>query len=172
VGGTYDVVHHTQLLQRLVDEGRLTPITPIDSLVTYHDPCYLGRHNKVYTPPREILDSVPHLRSQEMHRCKERGFCCGAGGARMWMEEKIGKRVNVERVDEALALNPDVVSTACPFCLVMLGDAVTAKKQDGSAREDVEVVDVAQLLVRSVRRPPITVIPVGSDPDADPGPTT
>ena len=131
--------------------------------MTYHDPCYLGRHNKVYTPPREILDSVPHLRSQEMHRCKERGFCCGAGGARMWMEEKIGKRVNVERVDEALALDPDIVSTACPFCLVMLGDAVTAKKQDGSAREDVEVVDVAQLLVRSVRRPPITVIPVGSD---------
>jgi Fe-S oxidoreductase len=170
VGGNYDVVHHTQLLSRLVDEGRLTPITPVDSLVTYHDPCYLGRHNKVYTPPREILDSVPHLRSQEMHRCKERGFCCGAGGARMWMEEKIGKRVNVERVDEALALDPDIVSTACPFCLVMLGDAVTAKKQDGSAREDVEVVDVAQLLVRSVRRPPITVIPVGGDPDGDPSP--
>ena len=81
-----------------------------------------------------------------MHRCKERGFCCGAGGARMWMEEKIGKRINVERIDEALALDPDVVSTACPFCLVMLGDAVTAKKQDGAAREDVEVVDVAQLL--------------------------
>ncbi len=88
----------------------------------------------------------------------------------MWMEEKIGKRVNVERVDEALALDPDIVSTACPFCLVMLGDAVTAKKQDGSAREDVEVVDVAQLLVRSVRRPPITVIPVGADPDGDTGP--
>jgi Fe-S oxidoreductase len=172
VGGHFDVVHHTQLLQRLVDEGRLTPITPIDRLVTYHDPCYLGRHNKVYTPPREILDSVPHLRSQEMHRCKERGFCCGAGGARMWMEEKIGKRVNVERVDEALALDPDIVSTACPFCLVMLGDAVNTKKQDGSAREDVEVVDVAQLLVRSVRRPPITVIPVGGgDPDGDPSPT-
>ena len=168
VGGNFDVVHHTQLLSRLVEEGRLTPITPVDSLVTYHDPCYLGRHNKVYTPPREILDSVPHLRSQEMHRCKERGFCCGAGGARMWMEEKIGKRVNVERVDEALALDPDIVSTACPFCLVMLGDAVTAKKQDGSAREDVEVVDVAQLLVRSVRRPPITVIPVGGDPRTDP----
>jgi len=165
VGGNYDVVHHTQLLSRLVDEGRLTPITPVDSLVTYHDPCYLGRHNKVYIPPREILESVPHLRSQEMHRCKERGFCCGAGGARMWMEEKIGKRVNVERVDEALALDPDIVSTACPFCLVMLGDAVTAKKQDGSAREDVEVVDVAQLLVRSVRRPPITVIPVDSNAD-------
>ena len=171
VGGNYEVIHHTQLLSTLVEQGRLTPITPIDSLVTYHDPCYLGRHNKVYTPPREILDSVPHLRSEEMHRCKERGFCCGAGGARMWMEEKIGKRVNVERVDEALALDPDIVSTACPFCLVMLGDAVTAKKQDGSAREDVEVVDVAQLLVRSVRRAPITVIPVGDpSPDGRPAP--
>ncbi len=160
VGGTYEVVHHTQLLDRLVQEGRLTPVTPIDQLVTYHDPCYLGRHNKVYTPPREILAQVPGLRTEEMHRCKERGFCCGAGGARMWMEEKVGKRVNVERVDEALALDPDVVSTACPFCLVMLGDAVTAKKQDGTAREDVEVLDVSQLLLRSVQRN-ITVVPVG-----------
>ena len=167
VGGHYEVVHHTQLLSRLVEEGRLTPVTPIDQLVTYHDPCYLGRHNEVYTPPREVLSTVPGLRTQEMHRCKERGFCCGAGGARMWMEEKIGKRVNVERVDEALALNPDVVSTACPFCLVMLGDAVTAKQQDGSAREDVEVVDVAQLLLTSVRRN-ITVVPVDLDPDDSP----
>ena len=176
LGGDYEVVHHTQLLNHLVEEGRLTPVTPIDQLVTYHDPCYLGRHNKVYTPPREILANVPSLRTREMHRCKERGFCCGAGGARMWMEEKIGKRVNVERVDEALALDPDVVSTACPFCLVMLGDAVTAKKQDGSAREDVQVVDVSQLLLQSVQRN-ITVVPVGASaaepvgehPDDGPG---
>jgi Fe-S oxidoreductase len=168
LGGNYEVVHHTQLLSRLVEEGRLTPVTPIDQLVTYHDPCYLGRHNKVYTPPREVLASVPGLRTEEMHRCKERGFCCGAGGARMWMEEKIGKRVNVERVDEALALDPDVVSTACPFCLVMLGDAVTAKKQDGSAREEVEVLDVSQLLLRSVHRN-IQVVPVGDgDPEPEP----
>jgi Fe-S oxidoreductase len=164
LGGDYEVVHHTQLLNHLVEEGRLTPVTPIDQLVTYHDPCYLGRHNQVYTPPREILANVPGLRTEEMHRCKERGFCCGAGGARMWMEEKIGKRVNVERVDEALALDPDVVSTACPFCLVMLGDAVTAKKQDGSAREDVQVVDVSQLLLQSVHRN-ITVVPVGAGED-------
>jgi len=152
-GGNYEVVHHTQLLGRLVEEGRLTPVTPIDQLVTYHDPCYLGRHNKVYTPPREVLSTVPGLRQQEMHRCKERGFCCGAGGARMWMEEKIGKRINVERVDEALALDPDVVSTACPYCMVMLSDAVTAKKQSGEAREEVEVLDVAQILRRSLAVP-------------------
>ncbi|MDX6242449.1 MAG: hypothetical protein QOE76_172, partial [Frankiales bacterium] len=154
LGGTYEVVHHTQLLGRLVEEGRLVPVTPADQKVTYHDPCYLGRHNKVYTPPRDILAAVPGLRTEEMHRCKERGFCCGAGGARMWMEERIGKRINVERVDEALSLDPDVVSTACPFCLVMLGDAVTAKQAAGEARADVEVVDVAQLLVRSLRPAP------------------
>jgi Fe-S oxidoreductase len=149
-GGNYQVVHHTQLLGRLVEEGRLTPVQPVDQLVTYHDPCYLGRHNRVYTPPREVLGAVPGLRSAEMHRCKERGFCCGAGGARMWMEERIGKRVNVERVDEALSLDPDVVSTACPYCMVMLSDAVTAKQQSGDARETVEVLDVAQILHRSL----------------------
>jgi Fe-S oxidoreductase len=153
VGGSYEVIHHTQLLSRLVDEGRLTPVTPVEGLVTYHDPCYLGRHNKVYTPPRDVLARVEGLRSQEMHRCKERGFCCGAGGARMWMEETIGKRVNIERVDEALSLDPDIVSTACPFCLVMLSDGVTAKKQTGEAREETEVVDVSQLLVRAIKAP-------------------
>src|SRR4051812_10939894 len=95
-----------------------------------------------------------------MHRCKERGFCCGAGGARMWMEEKIGKRINVERVDEALALDPDVVSTACPYCMVMLSDAVNEKKQSGAAREDVEVLDVAQILRRSLASPATDPQPV------------
>ena len=88
-----------------------------------------------------------------MHRCKNRGFCCGAGGARMWMEERIGKRINTERIDEALALNPDTISTACPYCLVMLGDAVAAKKASGEAKDTLEVIDVAQLLARSVARP-------------------
>lgn len=103
LGGEYEVIHHTQLLQHLVDEGKLIPVTPVEGLITYHDPCYLGRHNKIYTPPREIIAKVPGLRNEEMHRHKERGFCCGAGGARMWMEERIGKRVNNERVDEALS---------------------------------------------------------------------
>jgi Fe-S oxidoreductase len=150
LGGNYQVIHHTQLLARLVAEGRLTPVTPIDEKITYHDPCFLGRHNKVFSPPREIMEKVPGVQAAEMHRCKERGFCCGAGGARMWMEERTGKRINAERIDEALTTDPDTVSTACPYCLVMLGDAVSEKKSSGEARESLEVVDVAQLLARSI----------------------
>ncbi|MFD7956121.1 (Fe-S)-binding protein [Streptomyces ardesiacus] len=160
LGGDYEVIHHTQLLQHLVDEGKLVPVTPVEGIITYHDPCYLGRHNKIYTPPREIIGKVPGLRNEEMHRHKERGFCCGAGGARMWMEERIGKRINNERVDEALSVNPDIVSTACPFCLVMLTDSVNGKKNDGKAKESIQVVDVAQLLLDSVRTP---VDPAGED---------
>lgn len=162
LGGEYEVVHHTQLLQHLVDEGKLVPVTPVEGIITYHDPCYLGRHNKVYTPPREIIAKVPGLRNEEMHRHKERGFCCGAGGARMWMEERIGKRINNERVDEALSLNPDIVSTACPFCLVMLSDSVNGRKNEGKAKESLQVVDVSQLLLDSVRTP--------LDPDGEPEP--
>ncbi len=162
LGGEYEVIHHTQLLQHLVDEGKLIPVTPVEGLITYHDPCYLGRHNKIYTPPREIIAKVPGLRNEEMHRHKERGFCCGAGGARMWMEERIGKRINNERVDEALSLNPDIVSTACPFCLVMLTDSVNGKKNDGKAKESIQVVDVSQLLLDSVKTP--------ADPAGEPEP--
>jgi len=150
LGGNYEVIHHTQLLARLVDQGKLKPAGRVDEKLTYHDPCFLGRHNKVYTPPREILEAVPGVEATEMHRCKSRGFCCGAGGARMWMEERIGKRINTERIEEALALSPDTISTACPYCLVMLGDAVNEKKSKGEAKETIEVVDVAQLLARSV----------------------
>ncbi|MDT4893793.1 MAG: hypothetical protein QOE97_2828 [Pseudonocardiales bacterium] len=164
LGGHYEVVHHTQLLARLVSEGRLTPVEPVDKNVTYHDPCYLGRHNKVYQPPRDVLGTIPALKSQEMHRCKERGFCCGAGGARFWMEEKIGKRINRERTDEAIGLDPDLISTACPFCMVMLSDAVTEKKADGSAKDHVQVLDVAQILQQSLTVPPPPA-PPRSDPE-------
>jgi Fe-S oxidoreductase len=158
LGGNYEVIHHTQLLARLVEQGKLTPAGRVEEKLTYHDPCFLGRHNKVYTPPREILAAVPGVQATEMHRCKERGFCCGAGGARMWMEERIGKRINTDRIEEALALDPDTISTSCPYCLVMLGDAVSAKKSSGEAKETLEVIDVAQLLARSV----IPAVAVGS----------
>ncbi|MCW2706221.1 MAG: CoB--CoM heterodisulfide reductase [Frankiales bacterium] len=170
LGGDYEVVHHTQLLGKLVAEGHLTPVEPVDKSVTYHDPCYLGRHNRVYTPPREILEAVKGLTATEMPRCKERGFCCGAGGARMWMEEKIGKRINVERTDEALALDTDIISTACPFCITMLSDAVTAKKQSGEAREEVEVLDVSQILARSLKQPVLVgAAPAKDSPEATAG---
>ncbi|MFD9394413.1 heterodisulfide reductase-related iron-sulfur binding cluster [Streptomyces sp. NPDC060000] len=171
LGGDYEVIHHTQLLQHLVDEGKLIPVTPVEGIITYHDPCYLGRHNKIYTPPREIIASVPGLRNEEMHRHKERGFCCGAGGARMWMEERIGKRINNERVDEALSLNPDIVSTACPFCLVMLTDSVNGKKNDGKAKESIQVVDVSQLLLESVKTPAADEPPAGeAETESEPEP--
>ncbi len=151
LGGNYEVIHHTQLLARLVEDGKLTPVNPVEEKITYHDPCFLGRHNKIYTPPREIIEAVPGTQAEEMHRCKGKGFCCGAGGARMWLEERTGKRINEERIDEALALDPDTISTACPYCMVMLGDAVNAKKAAGQAKQTLEVIDVAQLLVRAVK---------------------
>ena len=169
LGGSYEVIHHTQLLARLVEEGKLTPVNPVNEKITYHDPCFLGRHNKVFTPPREIMEKVPGVQAQEMHRCKNRGFCCGAGGARMWMEERIGKRINTERIDEALGTDPDTISTGCPYCMVMLGDAVSAKKSSGEAKETLEVIDVAQVLARSVRRPeaPAAAGAPGPEPAAD-----
>ena len=149
--GHFEVVHHTQLLSRLVAEGALSPQSPVAKRVTYHDPCYLGRHNEVYDEPRSVVDAVAGLDKVEMPRCRNKGFCCGAGGARFYMEETIGKRVNTERIDEALALDPDVVSTACPFCLVMLDDAVADRTGSGGLAEgQVKVVDVASILAESL----------------------
>jgi Fe-S oxidoreductase len=145
LGGDFEVVHHSQLLSRLVADGKLKP-GRFDAKVTYHDPCYLGRHSRVYDPPRSVIEAVPGVQSVEMHRCREKGFCCGAGGARMWLEERIGKRVNLERTDEALGTGADVVSTACPFCLIMLDDAVKERQRD----ETVKVLDIAQILERSM----------------------
>ncbi|HET8717825.1 MAG TPA: heterodisulfide reductase-related iron-sulfur binding cluster [Nocardioidaceae bacterium] len=156
-GVELEVVHHTQLLNRLVREGRLTPIADGAAAngggrsITYHDPCYLGRHNQVYSPPRELLTVLPNAELKEMPRNSERSFCCGAGGARMWMEEKLGERINLNRTSEAVETGADQIATGCPFCRVMLSDGLTAKQADGSAREEVEVLDVAQLLLASVK---------------------
>ena len=120
--------------------------------MTYHDPCYLGRHNQVYAPPRELLQILPGVEYAEMQRSKETSFCCGAGGARMWMEEKLGTRINSNRIDEAIATGADRVAIGCPFCKVMLSDGLNAKKDEDSSLAELEVVDVAQMLLAAVRR--------------------
>jgi Fe-S oxidoreductase len=190
LGGHYEVLHHTQLLNRLVRDKRLTPVArPGDAAssgtltgaastgakVTYHDPCYLGRHNQVYAPPRELLQILPGVEYAEMPRSKETSFCCGAGGARMWMEEKLGTRINTNRTAEALATGADRIAVGCPFCKVMLTDGVNAAVQDGTTAEgQVEVVDVAQMLLAAVRRgneggePEVAEQP---QPDPEPAPT-
>jgi Fe-S oxidoreductase len=155
--GHYTVLAHSEVLAQLIEDGRLEATTPVEAKVTYHDPCYLGRHNEVYSAPRRVVDAVPGIQPTEMHRCRSNGFCCGAGGARMWMEEGIGKRINTERIDEALALDPDLISTACPYCTTMLSDAVAQKVQEGSLREgQVEVLDISEVLERGRMLPLVT----------------
>jgi Fe-S oxidoreductase len=145
LGGNYEVIHHSELLSHLVSSGRLVPGASYQGTVTYHDPCYLGRHNRVFDEPRTVVNAIPGAIQVEMPRHREKSFCCGAGGARMWMEENIGKRVNSERTEEALATGADVVGTACPFCMIMIDDAVK-----GQGRDDVTVLDISQLIERSI----------------------
>ncbi len=143
-GYELEMVHHTQLLNQLLREKRLLPIKMSHTAMTFHDPCYLGRHNEIYQPPREILEATG-VELTEMPRNKERSFCCGAGGGRMWMEEKIGTRININRVEEAIATGATELAVACPFCRVMTSDGMNAKESA------VEVLDVAQVLLRSVK---------------------
>jgi len=146
MGGSYDIVHHTEMLADLVREGRLRPQRRMDGVASFHDPCYLGRHNGVYEAPRKVLGAIPGLQLKEMGRCRERGFCCGAGGGLMWFEEKIGKRVSWERTEEALALEPQVLASACPFCLIMFEDALKVKEASHRTRS----LDLAEVMAHSV----------------------
>ena len=155
LGGNYTVLHHTQLLNRLIRDKKLVPVSPVSQDITYHDPCYLGRHNKVYEAPRELIGASGATLT-EMPRHADRGLCCGAGGARMWMEEHIGKRVNHERVEEALDTGASKIATGCPFCRVMMTDGV----DDVAAANDIpkaEVLDVAQLLLGSLDTSSVTL---------------
>lgn len=141
-----EVYHHTQLLYDLIMEGKLQPTGQINERLTYHDSCYLGRYNGVYDPPREILKSIPGLELVEMVRTRENGMCCGAGGGLMWTEETTGNRINVARTEQALQVNPSMISTGCPYCLTMISDGTKAKEVD----EDIGTLDVAEILAISV----------------------
>jgi Fe-S oxidoreductase len=149
LGGTFEVKHHTQVIRELVEAGRIQVRKDEDGIkkVVFHDPCYLGRWNGEYEAPRAALDAVSAERA-ELPRNKEHGFCCGAGGGRMWMEEKVGTRVNHNRVDEILATQADTVATACPFCTIMVQDGVN----DRNAAEKVQVLNVSELVAKSMVR--------------------
>jgi Fe-S oxidoreductase len=141
-----EVYHHTELLAKLIKEGKLTPKNDVDETITYHDSCYLGRYNNVYDAPREILKSIPGVKVVEPERKRETAMCCGAGGGLMWMEEHTGTRINVARTEQLLETHPTVISTGCPYCLTMIGDGTKAKEVD----EQVQTLDVVEILEKSL----------------------
>ena len=152
LGGNYEVVHHSQLLMDLIDDGRLSlDGATLEERVTYHDSCYLGRHNDVYLAPRRVVGSLRGIDIVEMPRNGTRGMCCGAGGARMWMEERVGKKVNTERSQEALSTGATRIAVACPFCYVMMEDGVKEAQRD----DDVRVQDIAEVLLDAIERGPV-----------------
>jgi Fe-S oxidoreductase len=146
LGGRYEVVHHTQLIATLIADGRLRLRRELEG-VLYHDPCYLGRHNGEYDAPRAILRSLSRDAPLEFPMSREKAMCCGAGGARMWMEETIGKRINIARVEQALPLSPRVIATACPYCNVMVSDGTKALPQ----AEAIETRDIAELVAEALQ---------------------
>jgi Fe-S oxidoreductase len=148
-GGQWDVVHHTQLIAQLLAAGRLA-VAPKFERVVLHEPCYLGRHNDEYDAPRAILRAVTAGEPLEFDLSREKAMCCGAGGGRMWMEESIGRRINVTRVEQALPLAPKLIATACPYCAVMMADGISAV---GRA-DDVATKDVAELVAAALVRAP------------------
>ncbi len=148
LGGNYEVIHHTQLIQQLIDSGKLKTddgASFTGKKITYHDPCYLGRGNQVYEAPRKALE-VLDAELVEMKRCKSNGLCCGAGGAQLFKEaEKGTKEINIERVEEAVSTNANIVAAACPFCMTMLNDGVKHLQKE----QEIEVLDIAEIVVRA-----------------------
>jgi Fe-S oxidoreductase len=150
LGGNYEVIHHTQFLQELIEQGKIK-ITDSNEWkgksITYHDSCYLGRANEIYEAPRKVLESLD-MELREMKRCKSKGLCCGAGGAQMFKEEEKGdKRVNMERADEAIETKSDFVASACPFCNTMLSDGIKNRDKEVGT----EVLDIAEIIAKAIQ---------------------
>ncbi|MHB8575281.1 MAG: (Fe-S)-binding protein [Dehalococcoidia bacterium] len=148
-GVSFEVIHHSVFLQQLIAEGKLKPKNAFGQKVTFHDSCYLGRHNGIYDAPREVLKSIPGLELVEMPRNRQNGYCCGAGGGMIWLEEKKGRRVNQVRAEEAAATGADVVAVACPFCIQMFEDGIPAVQPDENHR--MKAVDISELLESATR---------------------
>jgi Fe-S oxidoreductase len=144
-GGNFEIIHHTELINGLIKEGRIKVSQGGYGVMTYHDSCYLGRHNDIYQPPRQILKNLPDARLVEMEKNKKRGFCCGGGGGRMWLEERIGQRISENRIEQVMATKSQLVATACPYCLQMFDDAIKAKQ----AEETLRVKDIAEIILES-----------------------
>lgn len=145
-GGEYQVIHHSEFLSQLVAQGRLQPKAGEAMSVTYHDSCYLGRYNNIFDQPRDVLQAVPGLELREMDKSREKSFCCGAGGGRMWLEEKEGTKINHARTEQALATGAGTIATACPFCLTMMRDGV----QSLGAEDTVRVKDFSEILAENI----------------------
>ena len=147
LGGKYEVIHHTQFIQQLIDEGKVKVEGGAfkGKRITYHDPCYLGRSNNIYDAPRSLIEKLD-VELAEMKRSRQKGLCCGAGGAQMFKEaEKGEKEINIDRTEEALELDPNVIATGCPFCNTMITDGVKLKNKG----KDVKVLDLAELVARA-----------------------
>jgi Fe-S oxidoreductase len=148
LGGNYEVIHHTQLLEQLIESGQLdVSQATLEERITYHDSCYLGRHNDVYVAPRKVVGAIKGIEVVEMSLNGTKGMCCGAGGARMWMEENTGVKVNDERAEQAISTGASRVATACPFCYIMLDDGVKAA---GKEEEEVKVADISIHLLEAI----------------------
>ncbi len=157
LGGEFEVFHHTEIIADLIAQGKITLKKPVEGLCTYHDSCFLGRYNKIYDEPRKILKAVPGLKLKEMERNLAKSFCCGAGGARMWMEEDIGERINNLRTDQAAATGASTVAVGCPFCLTMFSDGIKDRKKE----ESMAALDIAEIVWKSMdleqEKPPVDV---------------
>jgi Fe-S oxidoreductase len=146
-GGNWEVYHHSEILADLIKSGRLKPSGDVAGQLAFHDSCYLGRFNDVYSEPRQVLESIPGLKITEMDRHADKSFCCGAGGGRMWMEETLGHiKINEARTDQALAKKPDIIGVCCPFCTTMLEDGLKSRNME----ENVKVRDIAELVAKSI----------------------